>query len=282
MIYRIVLNGSVELYGTDLYYDDKLKEQVTDIVLNPSLEIELNSAGTLTFTLPPEHVSWGTPSVFKDEIDVYEGDDIIWFGRPLEITRDWKNQRIVKCEGALAYFNDSIQRPNEYKMSKWWLYEDPDIPDSIGYGFINDIVATHNLQVPANRAIQIGRITVENVPVYRETNYDKTSDVLQQMCLDTSGGFFVMRKDDNIRYLDWLAELPPTVGQEAAFAVNLLDLTQDLNGADICSVLIPKGADDKLINTVETYDGVTNKSPWDVDGQNTFLHEYVVDEIILK
>lgn len=272
MIYRILCSGN-DIYGNDLDHS----------VLSPSLELELNSAGTLNFTMPPQHEHWILPSVFKDEIDVIEGDKIIWFGRPLQITRDWNNQKKVVCEGALAYFNDSIQRPFEYDMSKTVLYEDSETyPNKTG--FFNQIIDIHNNQVPVNRQIHIGNITVDNEYVYRNTDYNTTADCLQQMCLDTNGGYFILRKEivDGVetRFIDWVKDMPGSTDQQAAFGLNLLDVSQDLNGADICTVLIPTGADDLLVNKVAVYDE-SNPSPYDSEG-HTLLHGDSSDEIIHK
>ncbi|MBO7452206.1 MAG: phage tail protein, partial [Clostridiales bacterium] len=237
MIYRICINNE-DIYGTDL----------DNSVISPSLEIELNSAGSLNFTLPPEHIQWDKPNVFVDEVDVYEDDDIIWFGRPLQVTRDWNNQKKVICEGALAYFNDSVQRPKEYKLKNTTLRQ-----------FFEDIIDMHNLQVASNRKIYPGNFTVDDVPVYRKVDYETTAECLQRYCLDTDGGYFILRKERNpedptewLRYIDWVSDLQGRSDQPVQFGLNMLDIAQDLNGADICTVLIPTGGDDLLVNNVAT------------------------------
>lgn len=237
MIYRICVNDE-DIYGQDL----------NKSVLNPSLEIELNSAGSLNFTLPPEHENWTMPTVFADEVDVYENDEIIWFGRPLQVTRDWNNQKKVVCEGALAYFNDSVQRPKEYKLKNTTLRS-----------FFEDIIATHNDQVGTDRKIYVGNFTVDDVPCYRKVDYETTAECLQRYCLDTDGGYFILRKERDPehpifwkRYIDWVADLEGRSDQPVQFGLNMLDIAQDLNGADICTVLIPTGGDNLLVNNVAT------------------------------
>lgn len=237
MIYRICVNDE-DIYGQDL----------NKSVLNPSLEIELNSAGSLNFTLPPEHENWTMPTVFADEVDVYENDEIIWFGRPLQVTRDWNNQKKVVCEGALAYFNDSVQRPKEYKLKNTTLRS-----------FFEDIIATHNDQVGTDRKIYVGNFTVDDVPCYRKVDYETTAECLQRYCLDTDGGYFILRKVRDPehpifwkRYIDWVSDLEGRSDQPVQFGLNMLDIAQDLNGADICTVLIPTGGDNLLVNNVAT------------------------------
>lgn len=289
MMYQVILNDVTPLYGVD----------IENSILSPSLEVELNSAGTFSFTLPPTHSTmtdnwYAQPDVLSGEIDVYEGDNIVWFGRPLEVARDWNNQKVIKCEGALAYFNDTVQRPKEFDK-QWWLYEDPTADPPITKGFINYIIEEHNKQVTANHTIQsnreiiLGNVTVDNDRVYRQTDYNTTADALQQMCLDTDGGYFILRKeyvmeDGNRvakRYLDWTKDVPGGTGQPAAFGLNLLELNQDLNGADIVTVLIPTGEDDILINNNTLWNDTDHLCPHNSEGF-TFLHNPGDDELTWK
>ena len=264
MIYRIVVcNGNGP--GTDIYGPD-----AEMAVLNPHLEIELNSAGSLEFTLPVENMNWNVPNVFQNEIEVWEDDKIIWFGRPLQIIRDWNNQRRVVCEGALSYFNDSIQR----------TWEQQPATNKTNISFFRHLINGHNNDVMNNKNFIADNITIESTPAYRKTDYDTTLDCLQNMCLAVDGGYFILRKeyiwdvvrqkDVAQRYIDWYEELPENAMQDVQFGVNLLDISQDLNGADICTVLIVSGKDDVMLNELG------NKNP---DTNNGVGHDSGSDEI---
>ena len=188
MMYRITYNGE-EIYTPTLEM----------AVLNPTLETELNSAGTLTFILPQSHIGdiWNTIQIFRGEVRVWEGDDCIWFGRPLQIVRDWNNQKKVVCEGALAYFNDSVQPTKEYKLGvkKTPLYNDEQYArPTYKLGFFESLLDAHNQQVmfdqspkaqggPNSRCIYPGVIDVDNELVWRRTDNETTAEALQQMCL---------------------------------------------------------------------------------------------------
>ena len=264
MIYRIVVcNGNGP--GTDIYGPD-----AEMAVLNPHLEIELNSAGSLEFTLPVENMNWNVPNVFQNEIEVWEDDKIIWFGRPLQIIRDWNNQRRVVCEGALSYFNDSIQR----------TWEQQPATNKTNISFFRHLINGHNNDVMNNKNFIADNITIESTPAYRKTDYDTTLDCLQNMCLAVDGGYFILRKeyiwdvvrqkDVAQRYIDWYEELPENAMQDVQFGINLLDISQDLNGADICTVLIVSGKDDVMLNELG------NKNP---DTNNGVGHDSGSDEI---
>ena len=264
-MYRILMDG-MDIYGPNAEM----------AVLSPHLDIELNSAGSLEFTLPVDNVSWTTPNVFTNEVEVIEDGEVIFFGRPLQITRDWNNQKKVVCEGALAYFNDTIQRTNEIKISSHITLE----------AFFRHLITVHNSQVDdqegsgiSHKHFEVGVVDIENKGkyVYRKTDYETTFDCLQQMCLDTDGGYFIIRKEydaygNATRYIDWVSEMPYGADQPVQFGVNLLDLSQDLNGADICTVLIPTGEDNINLSGYKTvnpdaasniYKGVGHLQPSD-------------------
>lgn len=256
MIYRIVVcsgDGSgIDIYGPDAEM----------AVLDPHLEIELNSAGSLEFTLPVDNINWNIPNVFQNEIEVWEDDKIIWFGRPLQIIRDWNNQRRVICEGALSYFNDTIQRTWEQQPEN----------NKTNITFFKHLLSVHNNDTDNNKHFTEGEITIESVKAYRKTDYETTLDCLQNMCLSTDGGYFILRKEYNFdpssqkdvatRYIDWYENLPENSMQDVQFGYNLLDITQDLNGADICTVVIATGKDDIMLNTLgnKNEDGVVHIS----------------------
>lgn len=218
MIYRVLFNG-VDIYGPT----------PDTTLLNPTMETELNGAGSFDFTLPPDHAFYDVPTILTSDVEVYEDNDLIWFGRPVSIIRDWNNQKTVSCEGALAFFNDTIQRP-----SKW---------DAILVrDFFRHLINVHNSQVNANRQFTVGNITILDKYVYRELSYESTWDCLQSMCLDAEGGYLFVRRENGVNYIDWLEEVPYVATQQVQFAVNLLDISQTLDGAEICTQVIPLGA----------------------------------------
>jgi hypothetical protein len=288
MIYRILYNKQ-EIFGPTL----------DQAVLNPTLEIELNSAGKLEFVLPilrsttvddngnkiyPDDI-WNTIQVFRGEIEVWEEDDCIFYGRPLQIIRDWNNQKRVVCEGALSYFNDSIQPTKEYEMSNTVLYDSDDYPNS--KGFFNKLIERHNDQLrkddanSSTRHFKVGDIDVENSKIYRKTDYQTTAECLQSMCLDTDGGYFILRKEydieteDYVNVIDWKKTAPYGTSQEIQFGVNLLDITQDLNGSDLCTVLYPTAGDDIFVNHANKY---TEENPYEVKDENNNVTGHIMHE----
>ena len=231
MIYRVVLDDLYDLHTSD----------INCMLLNPSLELEMNSAGSFNFTLPPTHPYWDSIEILKSTIDVYEDDDLIFTGRVANIDKNWNNERVIECEGALAYFNDSIHRQMKWDTPLPIASEDPEV-----HNFLKDILDNHNAFVgnAVNRQIHIGHIYVDPYLVTREVNYDKTLDILTRMCIDTNGGYFMIRKDpeSHLLYLDWLKDFTEESGQPASFGVNLLDFNTGLHAEDICTGVLARGA----------------------------------------
>ncbi len=219
MIYRVVLDDNDILNYQEQRY----------VLLSPSLNLELNAAGSLEFTMPPGHPFYDSVRPLLSTIEVYEDGELLWFGRPVEYTTDFWKQRQVYCEGALSFFNDTIQRPREYEQ--------------IGlHAFFNAVIDSHNAQVSnLDRQFTVGRVTVENREVYRKLDYNTTFDVLKTMCVGAEGGYLILRRENGINYIDWLKDLPYSCNQPVEFGLNMLDLSTTFNGASIATCIVPLG-----------------------------------------
>ena len=221
MIYRIVLDGT-DIYG--------LSQDME--IISPSVNIELNTAGTLSFSLPPFHKKYDAPKLMMSDVEVYEHDDLIWYGRIVEIDTSFNKNKTINCEGALAYFNDTIQRPYEYSSDTTTVHS-----------FFNSVINNHNSQVSQHRQFTVGNITVPDRSIYRKVSYEKTLDVINEQCLETEGGYLFFRKEDGVNYIDWLASMPYYASQPIQFGLNLTDLTTSMDGTAICTSVIPLGMD---------------------------------------
>jgi len=232
MIYRILADG-VDIYG----------EEAETTLLSPSLETELNTAGSLEFTLPPDHPAYNDIFVLKTTIEAYEDSELIFFGRVAEISIDWFNQKKVVCEGALAYANDTVIRPN--------TYDDVLISD-----VFKDMIAQHNAQVDEDRKFYIGTIDVPDRNVVTDVDYGNTLSTIMSTCIDSTGGYLFVRKENETTYIDWLNEMPYGSDQPVQFAYNLLDYSSNTTSDDICTVVLPLGTDENGNTiTIESVNG---------------------------
>lgn len=211
-------------------------------VISPKLVLEDCAAGSLTMTLPPANKGYRTISRLTTDIRVDKDGVELWSGRVLSESKDFWNNRVLVCEGELAYFNDSSQPPKEYAGQ------------SIRY-FMEQLIAVHNSKVPANRRFAIGAVTVEdNDYPTRYTNYEKTIAHFNAL-VEQYGGHLRVRHQDGVRYLDYLKDYPDTASQLIQFGSNLIEFTRNWDSTEFASVIIPLGGrlDDSPIEALDAY-----------------------------
>ena len=233
-MYSIYADG-VCIYN-DVFSLDNMK------VVNPKLTLEDSAAGSLEMTLPPTNAAYDTIVRMVTDISVKKNGEEIWAGRALSENKDFWNNRVLYCEGELAFFNDSVQPPAEYAGKSIREY-------------LEQLIAVHNSKVGANRQFAIGAVTVvdENFPTYY-TNYEKTMELLNAL-VKTYGGHLRVRKADGVRYLDYLKEYPDTCSQVIQFGSNLIDFTRNWDSTEYATAIIPLGSrlDDSPIEALDAY-----------------------------
>lgn len=210
--------------------------------VNPKLTLEDSAAGSLSITLPPTNVAYSTIVRMVTDIVVKKNGEEIWAGRVLSESKDFWNNRVLYCEGELAFLNDTTQPPAEY-------------PGLSIREYLEALLAVHNSQVGANRQFALGAVTVvdENFPTYL-TNYEKTMAVFNAL-VETYGGHLRVRKVNGVRYLDYLKDYPDTCSQVIQFGSNLIDFTRNWDSTEYATVIIPLGnrLDDSPIEALDAY-----------------------------
>lgn len=131
-MYSIYADG-VCIYN-DVFSLDDMK------VVNPKLTLEDSAAGSLEMSLPHTNKAYDTIVRMVTEISVKKHGEEIWSGRVLSESKDFWNNRVLYCEGELAYFNDSVQPPAEYAGKSVREY-------------LEQLISVHNAKVGANPAV---------------------------------------------------------------------------------------------------------------------------------
>jgi hypothetical protein len=216
------------------------------VLISPIVKIGENTAGSFEFSILPKHPHYEEVNELTSVITAYDGDEEIFCGRVVEITKDLYNRKKVICEGELAYFNDSIQRPARYQ-------------GLTVRGYLETLVNIHNQQVKnqgIDKTFKVGAVTVQdkNDYIYKYTNWESTLEVIKTDLLKTYGGYLRIRKENGVRYLDYLADYPNTNTQVIEFGSNLLDFTHDMVASDIVTAVIPLGARLEDVTEVEGLD----------------------------
>lgn len=233
-------------------YNDKLEGLK---IFSPSLDLELNKTGSFSFTLYPDHPYYGSIQKLKSIITVYQEDYLLFRGRVLDDEIGFYNERIVTCEGELAFLLDSIKRPYDFTGS---VAE-----------YLALLLDSHNAQVDESKRFILGTVTVTDPNDYivrSNIDYTDTWKEMNDKLLTLLGGFLSVRHADGVAYLDYLADFALLSPQKIEFGKNLLDQKRIIKGADVATVVIPLGAKlkdaegkdtDKRL-TIETVNGGTD------------------------
>jgi hypothetical protein len=219
-MYRVYCDGM-------LLYHSKLENLV---LLNPSIELEVNKTGSFTFTIPSNHPYYNLIHKMKSIITVYQDDYLLFRGRVLDDEIGWHNDKAVSCEGEMAFFIDSIMRPYDFSGS---------IPE-----YLAVLLDSHNSQVDAEKRFVLGNVTVTDANDYivrSNIDYTDTWSEMQDKLLNLLGGYLQIRHEDGAHYLDYLQDFTLLAPQKIAFGKNLLDLKRIRKGADIVTAVIPLG-----------------------------------------
>lgn len=230
---------------SNVFYEDTNTDE-TQKVLDPKLDIQENSAGKLTFTVPTTNIIYSKFG-FVDEddadnntidswVDVYKENNMYWSGRIISRQVDfWKSVK-VECEGLLAVLNDTIQPPYHYQNIT---------PRS----FLEGLLTIHNGRVnDPDRMIFLGNVTVGTSALgstHRYTNYETTLTCILEKLVQNVGGRIKLRYD---RYqsggrwlLDYLADYDELNSQTIEFGRNLFEYSRSMSSADYCTVVVPRG-----------------------------------------
>ena len=213
-----------------LMCDSRIEELA---LINPVVNLEENKAGSFSFKIPPNHPYYDLIQRRKSIVQVFQDDEKepIFSGMCIEITNDFYKQKQIYCEGEMAYFNDSIQRQAKYQ-------------DVTVQELLENLIAKHNEQVEEAKQFQVGIVTVTdaNDSLYCFTNMESTMKCLKEDLVDDLGGFFRIRHENGVRYLDYLAGSQNTNTQIIKLGKNLLDFTSNIDSSEIATAIIPLGA----------------------------------------
>lgn len=246
--------------GVCIYNDVNTAPEIK--MIDPTLTLADNTAGTLKFKLPQSNVGYDSVNRISSIIKVYKEGKEIWAGRVISEDIDFWNNRSVTCEGELGYLNDTAQFPPEqpagghdehiddYGGAYYFREGETSMPGI----FLDHILAVHNSKVEVEKQFELGNVTVtdpmineksdeeDTGDIYVFTDYISTLECIKTKLIDKLGGHFVIRKENGKRYLDYLAEYhSEELTQTIEFRKNLLDFTRTFNESDFATVIIPLG-----------------------------------------
>ena len=210
----------------NLIFDNKVEALQ---IFNPNLNIELNKAGSFTFTIYPSNPHFAKLKKLKSIITIYQKNKLVFRGRILNSTSLFHNEKQVTCEGELAFFIDTQQR---YKAQT----------TTIG-NYLTILLNDHNLYVDEEKTFKKGNIWASSEEItISDANYCTTLDALNNL-IEKHGGYLWVRHEEDGVYLDYLEDFNLLNNQSIEFGKNLLDFSETIKGEELATAIIPIGKD---------------------------------------
>lgn len=207
-----------------LLYHSKLESLQ---IFKATVELEENKSGSFQFTVYPNHPRYSLLKRMKSIITVYQGDYLLFRGRILDEEVKMHNEKVIACEGDLAFLLDSILRPFSFSGT--------------AMEFLAYVLGLHNAQVDEEKRFSVGQMTIEGAVEYTTEEYLTTKETLDKALSGPLGGYFKTRYADGQAYVDYLARSTLLAPQTIEFGKNLLDLNRIWKGSDIATVIVPLG-----------------------------------------
>lgn len=234
------------IYNNHTIFDDENRAAYPCLSCNLSLEV--NTSGSLKFTLPSTHENVDKPQPLEMQFKVIKNSKTIFKGQLINKPSDFRKTKEFYVEGKFASLTDSIYRP----------YDFAGMPEDL----FKKLIENHNKQVDPGRQFKIGEITAKDKNDYihlSSESYSTTMEVLKKL-RESIGGYINVRYEEDGDYIDWLADYPLTNVQKIEFAKNLLDLTEEKSAEETYSACIPLGKKDEETKKYVTVESVNQGS----------------------
>lgn len=271
--------------GVETLFYDSESGSIDQTIISPKIKLELSKAGTLEFTILPNHPMFDSFQKLKTYVRVMMDDYELFRGRVLQIEDSTYFERNIQCEGDLAYLIDSLQYPdktesktsvsNITKNNRGYRGDIPsdklqDYPiqtvtvDTVdllsessehesAYTHFVRYITVHNNQMEPEKRFTAGNMTIDNKDVERDftsTSYRNTKSAFDSDLIRYTGGFLQTRKENGVVYIDYLKEPLIESTQKIVLGINIVDLQKKVSGSEIFTRLIPVGNKQLTIGSV--------------------------------
>lgn len=251
------------------------------ILHSPKVTQEIGKAGTFQFVMSPENKYYDEikqmVTTIVVEFEIGTSTIEIFRGRVFSVTIDFSKMKTVVCEGSLSYLVDSVQKAVSYKgktkqlltdiinnhnkmiagksvaVSDWKNIKDEKVRRKmfrLGQYEIENadvIIPGHKDKDDKYYGSQYEQTIIESIDDEWKTTYDYINDVI----ISYLGGYLIARYDSKNggNILDVVSDdflengggKAQGASRQIEFGVNLLDLSEELNPEELCTVVIPLG-----------------------------------------
>lgn len=218
--------------------------------LDPSAQIyddeiaeEMGSTPAFSFTVPPGNIAETVIQPLATHITAYRDNVEVFSGRVISADWDLYNTMTVQCIGDMGDLADSQIAPFSHAGT--------------AAQFLSEVIAKHNALVDASRAFTVGTVNVTGETGERAVeDYTDALTLITTYCSGAYGGYIRVRPG---RVIDWMEDFGDN-SQTIRFGENILDLSRQIDAADVATVLIALGPEPKegtrQVVTAQNADGV--------------------------
>lgn len=214
-----------------------LDPRVNRHISSGKLTLKESNIDDLTITVNQASPLWDNVRPYHTHVNVYDDNELIFRGRAIKPKKSMEESgqfiREYIFEDIEAYLMDSTQR----------FYE--------GVGqtpkeFLQTLIDVHNSQVPDYKKFQLRNVNVTNNKddQYRQIDYPKTSDAINDKLVKSLGGYIVTTYNPNgINYLDYLTDIGADHKDDTPIqlAKNMKSASMQIDPTKVITRLIPLG-----------------------------------------
>ena len=214
-----------------------LDPRVNRHISSGKLTLKESDIDDLTITVNQASPLWDNVRPYHTHVNVYDDNELIFRGRAIKPKKSMEESgqfiREYVFEDIEAYLMDSTQR----------FYE--------GVGqtpkeFLQTLIDVHNSQVPDYKKFQLRNVNVTNNKddQYRQIDYPKTSDAINDKLVKSLGGYIVTTYNPNgINYLDYLTDIGIDHKNDTPIqlAKNMKSASMQIDPTKVITRLIPLG-----------------------------------------
>lgn len=227
-----------------LYYDGNLlhdpRTEETRL-LSCTLDGEVNTAGTLSFTIAPTHPLYGTFQKMNPlhEVTLEDDGDEIFRGRITSETVNMDTTADIEAQGQLGYLNDTLMRPYGTCPD---TSDDPQwttIAPGTQYDYAEWLVNQHNSRADGSKRFGIRSLELGTDSITRSsTQYPSTANEILDKVLDPLGMVLSASWVNGQRVLDFRAT-PRKLSQVVEYGGNITALDSEVDASSVVTCIIP-------------------------------------------
>jgi len=263
-INEFLRNGSTvtteeKMYDIPAYYPEH------EMLIDPKVKTEMGKASTFEFSMEVSNPWYSCLMQMRTRMRVVYDGKTIFYGRVLSIDTDLYGKRSVHCEGALAFFNDTLMEATKEDEREKISLET----------YVSDLITTHNNLVEEWKRFELGevpgnysnavndeqKLSEEDDKKFGTSSWTSIMNCLEELT-SQYGGYWNARYENGKNYIDWLKDYinPTKNNQPIEVGSNVVDLSNTVDLNNIFTILIPEGSkngesiylDDHLKHTVKT------------------------------